>query len=113
MGIDCSLFTENGKYGLDRWYVFSPEFEHGKIYSKKEFITLLDKCSEYHLDDFIENSKEEQIQNKEHILYCLNWIHEAKINVGEENAILNDQYDGYYDYDILNDKLKRKLSEVS
>lgn len=36
MGYDCVIKVDNKYYSLDRWYVFSSEFEFEKEYTKQE-----------------------------------------------------------------------------
>lgn len=105
MGVDCSLFTEKRKYILDRWYCFSNTIENKKIYNKKDFIDKIYECIDYHINDFIDSSKDEQIQNKEYLSYCIGWCHNAIINAGEKNVIIQDTDDLYFNHKELFKKI--------
>ena len=86
MGTDCSLNGES----LDRWYVFSDEFDSGWVYTREEFLEkcniLLSKLDEEEFDHY----------NKE---YHEHWIKQAISQVKDLNMICPDYYDDYINYD--------------
>lgn len=86
MGTDCSLNGES----LDRWYVFSDEFDCGWVYTREEF---LEKCG-----ILLNNLDEEEFDYRDK-KYHEYWIRKAIENVKDLNTITPDYWDDYVNYE--------------
>lgn len=85
MGMDCKL---NGKH-LDRWYVFSDEFEVQKEYNKYEVWKKLG-CLLINLSS---RRYEPYMENKDYHIY---WISKALTQLKDrDNIFLNENCDEY------------------
>ena len=101
MGTDCKLLTEKKRLVMDRWYCFCSEIAPDRIYSKEEFIKLLDKQILEHVYDYMEEVVNEKDvlseDDKRSLWYRLHWCMAARNNAGEKNVIFKDIGDSPYE----------------
>ena len=98
MGVDCSLFLKkdgvfNEHCYLDRWYIFSDDFESAVEVPRQVMINKLNK-----LKKKIEDNQLDPVYNKEkHLVWVRKAIDELSSNCDIESVLLAADYDIEYD----------------
>ena len=92
MGVDCKLKINNQYTSLDRWYVFSDEFQSGTLYVREEALKKLES-----LKDKIKKLNPAPIwgdgsDRTEYFLYWINLVYDKikAVPAGTTSVIYND-----------------------
>lgn len=89
MGVDTYLYTnvreEKGYVHAGRWWIYEQDFTAGVIYTKKNFVALLNRL-------LLTLDRIEDIQNEEQRAAVIRLIEHTIENAGDFNMFLTDQY---------------------